>query len=98
MYSTSRHIAGVKVLQEEFDNEANFAASHVLYNEVRGQRKARAKAAKPEEKEEVIRPIPQQPEQKKGSATKYLLMMILGVSAVLLAIVGIAFYYTSLGK
>jgi len=97
LYGASKHISGVKVLQEEFDSEENRASSHVLYNEIRGAKKTKAKITKVEEKKEIIRPK-QPPKPKKGSATNYFLFMVLGVSAVLLAVVGIAYYYMGIAK
>lgn len=94
LYGASKHIAGVKVLQEDFDSEAGKSSTRVLYNEIRGQKKTRAKIKKKEEQKEVVRPKVQKKPEKKGSATNYLLMMVLGVSAILLAIVGVAIYFS----
>jgi len=98
LYGNSKHISGVKVLQEEFDSVNNQASSHVVYNEMRGAKKTKAKITKVEEKKEIIRPKQPKKPEKKGSATNYFLMMVLGVGTVLLAIVGVAYYYMGLAK
>lgn len=95
IYRSSKHVAGVKVLKEEFNSIENHSSTHVLYNEIRGQKRTKAKIKKVEEKKEIVRPKAVKKPEPKGSATNYFLMMILGVSAVLLAIVGIAYYYTT---
>ncbi|MEQ8192889.1 MAG: hypothetical protein RIB59_00225 [Rhodospirillales bacterium] len=93
MYEGSKHIAGIKVLQEEYDDEINRSSTFVLYNEVRGTPKIRSKNKPPEDKKEIVRPQASPRSEKKGSFTQYMLLMILGVGAVLLVLIGAAFYY-----
>jgi hypothetical protein len=50
LYGQSKHVAGVKVFEEQFDSVENRSATHVLYNEIRGQKKTKAKIKKVEEK------------------------------------------------
>ncbi len=93
MYASSRHVSGVKVLHEEFDSLKNHASSRVLYNKVHGTEKTKAKIKKTEEKKEFIQPkAPAIPEKKSGGTIKLVPAMLI-VSAVLFAILGVAYYY-----
>jgi hypothetical protein len=98
MYDNSKHIGGIKVLQEEYDDEANRSSTFVLYNEVRGTAKIRPTPKPPEEKKEIIRPKTAPKPEGKGTFTQYMLLMVLGVGAALLAIIGAAFYYMDVFK
>ena len=100
----SKRIAGVKVIEEKFDSEEDHSVSHVIFTEIRGQEKTRAKAKQAEEKKEVIPsetpPKPKTPEapESKGSATNYFLILVLVIGAVLLGVLGIAYYYTGIAN
>ena len=98
MYDNSKHIGGIKVLHEEYDDETNRASTFVLHNEVRGTVKSRSQPKPPEDKKEIIRPKANPKPEVKGTFTQYMLLMILAVGAALLAIIGAAFYYMDVFK
>ncbi len=82
-----RHQRGVKVIQENYNDENDTAVSRTIFTEERGVDKPKYKQQKPDSRVRSAAP----PRKKKGDSdfVRYIVILVLSVGGILLAVIGL---------
>lgn len=93
----SRHLTGVKVIQETYDEESEQSASMIIFNETKGVEKPKPRRAKPKPKTEAaVRPSPRARKKRKdGDFSKYVVKLVVVLGGMLLGFLLLVGFYIS---
>ncbi len=91
----SRHLSGVKIIQESYDNENDKTSAMVIFNETKNVKKAkyRPKKAKQSARISTAKTTPRKRNAKKGDFSKSIIKLVLVLGGLTLGLVALAAYY-----
>jgi len=93
----SRHLTGVKVIQETYDEESEKSSSMVVFNETKGIEKPKPKRVKAKPKPEAAaRPLPRaRKKRKEGDFSKTIVKLVVVLGGMLLGFLMLVGFYIS---
>ncbi len=90
----SRHLTGVKIIQETYDEESEQSASMVVFNETKGIERPKPKRPEPKPKPKAaVRPPPRPRKKKEGDFSKYIVKLVVVLGGMMLGLLMLAAYY-----
>ncbi|MEE8394014.1 MAG: hypothetical protein V3R66_06685 [Rhodospirillales bacterium] len=91
----SRHLTGVKIIQENYDKETDKTSAMIIFNEAKNVEKVRHKPVKPIPKAGAVTtaPAPRVRPKKEGDFTKYIVKLVVILGGLMLGGVALVAYY-----